>query len=381
MVYLNQAATTYPKPQCVRKAHAAALCRIPEGQFRSRIPAGDESVFEQCRRNLGKILGIRDYGRIFFSSGATDSSNLLIYGLDLAGRNVVTTQMEHNSILRPLYNLRDRVGSVTVVPCDNCGFVDPDRLEDAISDHTAAVIVNHCSNVTGAVQDIPSIAEAVRRRGKLLIVDASQSAGCMPIRTDVWGIDALIFTGHKALFGVQGTGGYYVRKGIPFRPARFGGTGKDSSRVLYDPETYEYEVGTQNEAGIAALNAGVGYILRRGVEEIEDREQKMIASVYDRLSEIENVTVYGDRRRNHGPVLSFNIRGLSPSDTAYILQNSYEIVTRAGLQCAPFIHKSLGSDPLGTVRISISDLTEEDEIEFFLHAVRETAYAVRGSRE
>lgn len=376
MIYLNQAATTYPKPQCVLKAHTASLYKMPEGQFRSEADTGTENIFDRCRGNLGKLLGIHETDRIYFSSGATDSANALIYGLPLEGRNVVTTQTEHNSILRPLMNLTEQVGSVTVVPCDDRGCVDPQDIENAITENTAAVFVNHCSNVTGAVQNLKETGIRVKKHNVLFVVDASQSAGCMPVNVDEWKIDALIFTGHKSLFGVQGTGGYYVRKDIPFVPYRFGGTGRDSRKIIYNGKDYEYEAGTQNEPGITALNAGITYILDRTVDKIAEKEHFLMSMIYKELGNINGVVLYGNLQTNKGPVMSFNIRGLNPSDTAYILQNSYGIVVRTGLQCAPLIHEKLGTSSYGTVRVSVSDMTEEGDVRALIQAVKEIALNV-----
>ena len=381
MIYLNQAATTYPKPQCVLSAHTASLYKIPEGQFRSEADPRIENIFDRCRSNLGKLLGIHDTNRIFFSSGATDSSNALIYGLALEGKNVVTTQVEHNSILRPLMNLKDQVGSVTIVPCDSGGHVSPADIENAISENTAAVFVNHCSNVTGAVQDLKEIGIRVKKHNVLFVVDASQSAGCIPLYVDEWKIDALIFTGHKSLFGIQGTGGYYIKSGIPFVPYRYGGTGRDSKKIYYSGDDYEYEAGTQNEPGITALNAGITYILDRGVERIAKKEQYLMQILYTELEKINNVTVYGNYQTNKGPVMSFNVLNLTPADTAYILQNSYGIVVRTGLQCAPLIHKRLGTLPFGTIRVSISDMTNETEVKKFIQAIREIVLSLEDEHE
>ena len=373
MIYLNQAATTYPKPQCVLDAHTASFSAQPAGQFRSS--AAEADILEKCRRNLGTLLGIEEYDRIFFSSGATDSANALIYGLPLKGRNVVATQTEHNSILRPLMNLKEQVGSVTIVPCNADGRVEPQMVEKAITKETAAVFVNHCSNVTGMVQDIRAISEITKRKGIYLVVDASQSAGCIPLQADRWGIDILIFTGHKGLFGAQGTGGYYVRRAVSLTPYRYGGTGRDSSRLTYEDGAYEYETGTQNAPGLAALCAGVEYVLGRGVENIADKERRMMKALYAGLQEIPGIRLYGSAQSNQGPVMSFTCEGLAPSDIGYILQNGYGITVRTGLHCAPLIHEAMGTCRQGTVRVSISDLTKEADVQALLEARREICSA------
>ncbi|MFV0362523.1 MAG: aminotransferase class V-fold PLP-dependent enzyme [Suipraeoptans sp.] len=373
MIYLNQAASTFPKPQRVLDVHAAALSMMPAGQFRS---SGENESYDtdSCRKKLGDLLGIKDYQQIFFTSGATMSSNVLICGLGLSNKHVITTATEHNSILRPLLNFNKN--AVDIVPCDKNGNVDIINIENSIKDNTKAIIINHCSNVTGFIQDIKAIGDIAKKNNLIFIVDASQSAGCIPILVDEWNIDALIFTGHKSLFGPQGTGGYYISKELEFKPFMYGGTGLDSSRIYYTEGPYEYEVGTQNIPGIKALEAGVEYILSRQVRVIADKEQTMIRELYARLEEINGVKLYGIKDINRGPVLSFNVEGLKPSDVAYILQNVYSIIVRTGLHCTPLIHKYIGTENIGTVRVSISDLTTREEIDMLVFAIVEIAKGV-----
>ncbi len=370
MVYLNQAATTWPKPARVLEAHGLALSAPPAGQFRGGASREGQDVMEACRDRLGAVLGIADTGRIFFSSGATDSANAVIRGLPLQGRRVLATQTEHNSVLRPLMNHRDRVGPVDIVPCDSSGRIAPEAVEAMLNADTAAVFVNHCSNVTGMVQDVRAIAEITRRHGALLVLDAAQSAGCVPLKADGWGVDALIFTGHKSLFGPQGTGGYYVRKGVPFVPYRYGGTGRDSRRLTYENGDFEFEPGTQNLPGIAALAAGAQYVLEEGVEQIARREQALMDRLRSGLSAVGRVRIYGGGQGS-GPVLSFTIDGLKPADAAYILEGGYGIRVRAGLHCAPLIHKALGTEDFGTVRASVSAMNTEQDVDCLIGAVRE----------
>lgn len=376
MVYLNQAATTYPKPQCVLDAHTAALCAPPAGQFRGGGSSNDDPA-GVCRAALGRLLNVPASERFAFSSGATDSANALAMGLPLAGRRVLATQAEHNSVLRPLMNWKGYVGNVDIVPCDADGYVSPDDVETLLQGgDAAAVFVNHCSNVTGAVQNLSAIAEIAHRHDALLVADLAQSAGCIPVDAEGWGLDALLFTGHKALFGPQGTGGHWVRPGIPFKPCRYGGTGRDSRRLTYEDGDYEYEPGTQNMPGIAALRAGVEYVLSRGVENIAARERELISWLREGLSAIPGVTVYGSGEANVGPVLSFNIAGLVPADVAYIL-SGYDIIVRAGLQCAPLIHRAMGTDKHGVVRASVSDMNTDGDIDRLIGAVSEIAEAAK----
>lgn len=379
MIYLNQAATSYPKPQRVLNAHAESLSIIPSGQFRSSSDTvGAEDLFTKCKKNLGKLLGIKNTERIYFTSGATAAANAIIQGLSLKNTQVVTTATEHNSILRPLFNLRGEQGVVTVVPCDKNGYVKPKDIEQSLTTDVKVVFVNHCSNVTGMVQNIEEITNIVHEKGIPIIIDASQSAGCLPIDVDRWGIDGLIFTGHKSLFGSQGTGGYYVKETLALKPFMFGGTGYDSSRIEYDESFYEFEVGTGNMPGIIDLDAGVSYILDKGIEQIQKEERAKMKKLYEGLEKLKKVIVYGNYDTNLGPVLSFNIAGLGASDVSYILQNAYQIITRTGLHCAPLIHNYLGSGEKGTVRVSISDLTKESDIASFLEAITDIADSVEG---
>ncbi len=375
MIYLNNAATTYPKPQCVTDAYTAAFSAPPAGQFRSSGQGRGQDIFTRCRENLGRLFGIGDPERIYFTSGATDALNQLFHGLERRGKKILTTQTEHNSVLRPLYNGIAEGAEVEIVPCGRFGRVSPEEAEKRITPDTGMIVLNHCSNVTGMIQDAARFGKIAKRHGLLFLLDASQSAGCIPIDCDAWHADALVFTGHKGLFGPQGTGGYFLRKGVGLRPYRYGGTGRDSSRLTYGDEEYEYEAGTQNGHGIPALNAGVEYILERGVEQIAEEEQRLMGLLYDGLSDIRGVTVYGEKGENLGPVLSLNLAGLRPSELAYILQNGYETVVRAGLHCAPLIHQAMGTEEHGTVRISISALTKEQEVEEFLGNMREIAAA------
>ncbi len=380
MVYLNQAATTWPKPARVLEAHGLALSRLPAGQFRGGDSSEGQNPMDDCRKLLGAVLGVADHRRIYFASGATDAANMLICGLPLKGRRVLATQTEHNSILRPLLNHRDRVGRVDIVPCDSSGRVDPEAMEAMLNADTAAVFVNHCSNVTGAVQDVEALAETARRHSALLVLDAAQSAGCVPVKADEWGADALIFTGHKSLFGPQGTGGYYVREGVSFVPGRYGGTGRNSRQLTYENGDFEFEPGTQNLPGIQALAAGAQYVLEEGVERIARRERELMNRLRKGLSPIGGVRLYGGGNAA-GPLLSFNIDGLKPSDAAYILEGVYGIRVRAGLHCAPLIHKAMGTEDFGTVRASVSAMNTEQDIDCLISAVREIAKSLEDAHE
>ncbi len=371
-VYLNNAATSYPKPACVNDLVIRKINALPSGQFRSAGLLDDSDIFTECRKRLGLILGIKEYERIFFSSGATESLNIILSGLNINASDIITTVTEHNSVLRPLYNLPSIKGDPILLPCRSDGLVDPVIFEkEAKKGKAKALVLNHCSNVNGAIQDAAAFGDIAKKYGLLFIIDASQSAGCIPVYSDAWKADALAFTGHKSLLGLQGTGGYYIRGGLPFVPMRFGGTGLDSSRIRYDGIDFEYETGTQNAPGIAALSEAVSFILEKGVDKIEAREKTIRDYALEKLSEINGIQLIKSPEGPCGPVLSFISDILPPSDISYILQNSYGIVTRSGLMCAPLIHKYLGSGEKGTVRISFSLFQKEEDIDCLSEALKE----------
>lgn len=379
MIYLNNAATTYPKPPSVLEKTTEVLTAPPLSQYRSTVQLECEiNIKEQCRKSLAKLFCIEEAERIFFTDGSTSALNAAILGFESNRHEIVITATEHNAVLRTVYDgLRKEIAEgrykVTVVPCDSSGYIDKKVMKEVITEDTGLVIVNHCSNVTGAIQDISQIGEWARQKGACLLVDASQSAGSQYIDVNKMQIDMLAFTAHKGLYGISGCGGLYVRKGIVLRPRRFGGTGRDSKVLI--PKTPFYEVGTDNIVGIAALNAGVEFVLKEGMEAIEKRQSKLMRILYQGLCQCEGIKVYADRQPE-GTVLSFNVKGLSPMDVGYILYGSYHIVVRAGLHCSPLIHTYLGSLPEGTVRVSLSYMTTKAEIEALLQAVKEIAESV-----
>lgn len=377
MIYLNSAATSYPKPACVVEAYTQSINALPSAQFRSAGIFDNSDLFVQTKERLGKILGISNTERIYFASGSTEGMNRIIFGLPYEADEYMTTAAEHNSVLRPLYNLTEGKEPV-IVPCDESGRVSVAQMEQHLTDATKVLIVNHCSNVTGAIQDLRAMGEFAKKHHLIFGVDVSQSAGCIEICADEWGIDALAFTGHKSLLGVQGTGGYYVRDGIVLKPLLYGGSGKDSMRIKYEPENYEYEVGTQNSNGIAALNRAAAYILDKGVAGIHERESKLARCLIGKLSAIDHVKLYGAALEDRGPVVSLSVDGITPADVAYILQSNYNIITRAGLQCAPLIHAYIGSGQSGTLRVSFSDETTEAELDVLVEAVGDIANAANG---
>ena len=388
MVYLNNAATSFPKPPSVVQAVTEALVNAPVSALRSNLSESDD-VLTDLRRKLGSLFHIADYERIYFCSSATDAVNRVLGGLRLS--SIKVAKDNHNSVLRPLMNdtryltTTDLEGEQSYLAISGMRAVSPSFGGDLVLKRTksstgeaSALILPHCSNVTGRIHDVRRVAEEAHRQGRLVVVDAAQSAGCIPIDVDGWGIDILVFTGHKALFGPTGTGGYYVRRGIDLRPTQWGGTGRDSSVIRYNDGDWEYEVGTQNAVGLAGLRAGVDYVLERGVENIFRRLQTETLWLIHALQEMPRVRVYSARDDAvQGPVVSFNIEGLHPADVGYILQNSYGITVRTGLHCAPLIHEDLGTQPDGTVRASLSDFTTHEDLIALAEAVGDICQSLK----
>lgn len=380
MIYLNNAATSYPKPPCVVEAVQACLMGAPVSQYRGSAELRKEDTTVLCKKKLGELLHIKDWKRIMFTSGATESANCLICGLEYKNRGIMTSAIEHNSILRSLWNQNCvKEQTISVVPCTENGTIEPSEVEKTIwkaadknkeGNYPSVFFVNHCSNVTGQIQDLETITKLCHKYGILVIADLSQSAGSIWTDVDAWQLDGIIFTGHKSLFGMQGIGGYYLREGISLRPLLYGGTGRNSAQLLYEGD-YEYEVGTQNQPGIESLLAGVSYILDEGMDKIVEKEQKLMMRLYQEMGKISRVQLYNQYSLRHGPVMSMNLKGLDPSDAAYILKNVYGITVRTGLHCAPLIHKAMGTKEKGTLRISVSYMTKPEEIDAFVHAIYE----------
>ena len=354
MIYLNNAATSFPKPPSVIEAMKMDLDSPPVSPLRSNAQGND--LLTDMRKLFGTLLNISDWERIFFCSSATDAINRILGGKEWT---IVATSDNHNSVLRPLLNGHHPVK-----------IISPSSVFDTLP-NGSLLILNHCSNVTGKMIDVPSIVRQAHQQGFLVMLDASQSAGCIPIDVDRWGIDILVFTGHKSLFGPTGTGGYYIHRSIQLHPTQFGGTGRDSSIIKYENDEWEYEVGTQNMVGLAGLKAGVEYVLGRGVGCIFHRLQSETNWLINELRGIEKVILYSEGGEKQGPVISFNIEGLLPSDVGYILQNSYDMTIRTGLHCSPLIHQQLGTHEHGTVRVSLSDFTTHEELETFIRAIHE----------
>jgi cysteine desulfurase family protein len=318
--------------------------------------------------------------RLVFAANSTDALNLAIQGLLQSGDHAITTTVEHNSVIRPLNHLkRDRGVELDYVPFEAGGIVDPDEIARRFKPNTKVVVVNHGSNVIGTIQPVAEIGRRCRERGIVLVVDAAQTAGVIPINVEAMCIDVLCFTGHKSLLGPTGTGGLYVREGVEVRHTRFGGTGVHSA-YPYHLEEYPYrlEAGTGNVLGIAGLYFAQQYLAKRGLKEIYAHEMELFARLQEGLEHIEGVTLHGttslERRL---PVLSFTISGRDPADVGSLLDVDYNIAARTGLHCAPLIHQQLGTGERGTVRFSVGPMSERAHVDAAVEAVKEIAAEVQ----
>ncbi len=380
MIYLNNAATTYPKPECVKAAVEQVIVLPPSSQYRDFLGTEQTSVnsMQECREALAALFGIQQPERIVFSSGATQGMNQIVRGLCLDGAEILVSQTEHNAVLRTVCNI-PRQPKIMVAPCDKQGYLSPSDFEALVTENTKAVFVNHCSNVTGAVADLRAISKMVHEKGALFIADVSQSAGVLPIDVEDMGIDILCFTAHKGLYGIEGSGGYYVRTGIPFVSSEFGGTGVNSRQIRMDKKTWpQAEPGTQNLPGIAGLLAGLRFIERTGRETIRKKEIMLLGYLQRGMKELQKQYPGCGLRvfcGGEAPVLSFTMETMKPQDIGYILAGSYGIITRTGLHCAPLIHRAMGTEKNGTVRISLSFFNTIEEMDYFLDALRGLAAA------
>jgi cysteine desulfurase family protein len=338
-----------------------------------------EEMVAQTRRMLMELFnGDGDPNRLTFSYNASDSLNMLINGLAQKGDHVISTMLEHNSVLRPLYHLeQDGIIEVEYVPFDKItGYIDPEDIKRRIKKNTRMVVMNHCSNVLGTVQPIGEVGKICKEAGVLFIVDGSQSAGAVKVDMQAMGIDAFAFTGHKCLMGPTGIGGSYVMKDVPVRSTRFGGTGVRSAQRSHLTEfPYRLECGTLNLLGVAGLHAGVKWITEQGIENLHRKEMDLWDKMRSEIQKIENVTTYCAVNRDHkNPVLSLNVNGFESGDVGTMLDVDYNIACRTGLQCAPFVHQHLGTDLIhGTVRLSIGPFTLESDVDAAIQAIQEIA--------
>lgn len=373
MIYFNNAATSYPKPLSVIDAVNDCLKNPVVHAARTGFERERDDVVYLCRENIAKLFNVKDPLRIIFTSGSTEALNLAIFGLGIENTHVITTAIEHNSVLRPLKTLEklEKI-ELTIVDCDSAAYVAPEKIKEAIRDNTSLIVVNHSSNVTGTIIDIQAIAKIAHDAGALILVDASQSAGSFPIDFDGWDIDLMAFTGHKSLYGIQGIGGLCIKNDLHLKPLKIGGTGI-LSEVLYQPEgcPIHYEAGTPNTPGIVSLFAGTNYIFSEGMEKMHNYKSGLVKTIISELKDVPYVTIYNRTEKSSFTNFCFNIDGMVPEEVGYVLDESYDMIVRTGLHCAPLVIEPLGAAPWGTVRVSPSYFTKEEEIEKFIHAIKD----------
>ncbi len=376
MIYLDNAATTLHKPQQVIDAvvHAMqSMGNCARGTHEEALDAA-RTVYD-ARVRLASLFGCPRVDHVAFTANSTEALNMAINGLIDPGDHVISTDLEHNSVLRPLYRLEAEHGAeLSFVPADKFGNVDYADFERLMKPNTRAVVCTNASNLTGTVLDIERIAKTAHSHGALVIVDASQTAGCWPIDMKKMGIDVLCFTGHKGLMGPQGTGGICVKEGIEIRPFKVGGSGVQSYSRTHPAEyPTRLEAGTLNGHGIAGLGAAAKFISETGVENIHAKERSLMLRFYEGVKNIEGVTVYGDFTKDKTAIVALNIRDYESGEVSYELSQGYGIATRPGAHCAPRMHKALGTAEVGAVRFSFSFYNTEEEIDEAVRAVAELA--------
>jgi len=400
LIYLDNAATSFPKPPEMIEAMNHFMTEVGANPGRAGHERALEAdrIVKNTRKSLARLFNADDPDRIVFSMNVTEALNTVINGFLKEGDHVITTSMEHNSVLRPLRYLEEK-GFITlsIAPCDGKGFLDIDNLPSLIRKNTALMVLNHASNVCGTIQDVRAVKKAV---GDIpLLLDAAQTAGCFPIDVKADGIDFLAFTGHKALLGPQGTGGLYIREGLDVNPLIRGGTGSISEKeVQPDFLPDGLESGTRNNVGIAGLGAGVDFILSEGVQSIRDHEKDLTAALLSSLYDVAGLTIYGPLRASEqAPTISITFDSLLPPGAKYdyggcgavnlelmeediypaeagkILNSEYDILVRTGLHCAPIAHRTLKTFPEGTVRISMGYFNTLEDMEITAKAVRRIA--------
>ena len=376
MIYMDNAATTLHKPDAVKDAVAAAFDIMGNAGRGASEPALDASrIIYGTREKLTRLFHAESPSRIVFTANSTESLNIAIKGLFRPGDHVITTVLEHNSVLRPLYECQALGTELSILGCDEKGNISYDDMENAVKSNTKAVVCTHASNLTGNMIDLKKVGEIAERHGLLFLVDASQTAGVWPIDVREAGIDVLCFTGHKGLLGPQGTGGMYVKTDVHIRPLLSGGSGIDTYNPRHPSQMpAALEAGTLNGHGIAGLGAAISYLEETGLDEIRSKELSLMHRFYEGISGIPGIKVYGDfSTQNRAAVVSFNIGDYDSSEVSDELNVKYGIVTRPGAHCAPLMHRALGTVEQGAVRFSFSHYNTEEEVNTAIRAVEELA--------
>ncbi len=376
MIYFDNAATSLQKPEAVIEAVAEAMKSLGNASRGAHSAAlGSNRMVYETRELLAELFHIDDPSRIAFTMNATESLNIAIAGIFRPEDHVITTVMEHNSVLRPLYRMEESGTELSFLQADKKGNISYEELENAIRSNTRAVICTHASNLTGNVLDLEKIGEICKKHRLLFLVDASQTAGIIPIDVQKMKISVLCFTGHKGLLGPQGTGGIYVAPEINIRPLVVGGSGVQSYlKTQPDEMPARLEAGTLNAHGIAGLHAAISYIIEKGVEQIYQEEHEKTDYFYRMIRSIPDIHIYGDPEAElHAPIIALNIGDYDSAQVADELMETYGIATRAGAHCAPLMHQALGTQKQGAVRFSFSQFNTRKELDAGIQALRELA--------
>lgn len=373
MIYLDNAATSWPKPETVYREMDCFIRQLGANPGRAGFRMAVEAmrVMEETRVLLKKFFQVGDDGHIIFTLNCTDSLNIALKGILRSGDHVITSHLEHNSVSRPLNKLKESGVEYTRMPHDRDGYIHPESVAELINDRTRLIVLTHASNVLGTIQPIGEIGMIARERGVLLLLDASQTAGVLPVNLKELNVDVMACSGHKGLLGPVGTGLLILNSKIEVNSLREGGTGSLSEESV-QPLKYPYrlESGTPNTLGIAGLKAGIEFINHKGLDQIRSHEVSLLSYLLKGIGQIPGAVIYGLREANgRTGLLSFNLKGWDPQELAAVLETNFDICCRAGLHCAPWTHNSIGTMPGGSVRLSIGSFNTLAEMEMTVDAI------------
>ncbi|MBI5750037.1 MAG: aminotransferase class V-fold PLP-dependent enzyme [Nitrospinae bacterium] len=377
-IYLDNAATSFPKPESVYKAVSDTLRKYGSSPGRGghKMSLQTERIIFDTRERIASFFNIPQSSNVLFTFNVTMGINLAFKGFLKADDHVLTSSMEHNAVMRPLKRLEKEGVSKTVVQCSKEGFLNPKDIEKEIKSNTKLIVITHASNVTGTILPIREVGEIAKKKGIAFLLDAAQSAGLLPIDVQKDNIDMLGCTGHKSLFGPQGTGFLYIKDGLDVKPLIEGGTGSNSeSDEMPDFFPDKFQAGTLNTPGIAGLGAGIEFIQKEGLKNIRDKEMHLTTKIMNGLKNIKGVKLYGSLNpSDRVAVISFNIEGKDPAYVGNILNEKYDIMSRVGLHCAPNAHRTIGTFPEGTVRVSVGYFNTEGDVDKLIKAVTDIAH-------
>ena len=375
MIYLDNAATTMKKPQCVIDAVVNAMTHMGNaGRGANEASLDASRIVYDTREKISDLFNLKNPSRVAFTCNSTESLNTAIKGVLTNKDHAITTALEHNSVLRPLYELEREGMELSIVPCDENGNINYDDFENLIQNNTKAIVCTHASNLVGNVLDMKKIGQIAKKHNLVFIVDASQSAGVFPIDMEDMNIDILCFTGHKGLLGPQGTGGLCVREGVNVRPLKVGGSGINTFAKTQPEEMPTIlEAGTLNGHALAGLNAALDYLKEEGIENIQKREEELMFRFYNGIKDIKNIKIYGNFENKRAAIVAFNVGDMDSAAFSDELSLYYNISTRPGAHCAPLMHKAMNTVEQGAVRFSFSHYNTEEEIDTAINAVKEIA--------